>query len=138
MNYFKEYYCNLCGKPFICTDIENYVYTSGKKYKRKLFCSWTCMRKYERQEEENSKYIEIPWSVLLAIDKHIKNKYNSGKDTGFYKAYETFAVKIGANCTGIYLYKIIQGEYRFTKDLLKLINKDFKIYDFKSKQWLIK
>ena len=52
-----ERYCHGCGKYIYITNGDDWVYTRylehSKGQPRKLwFCSWTCMRKFDREREE--------------------------------------------------------------------------------------
>ena len=42
--------CHVCGKPFLVRN-DDYVYKRQKNTKIFYFCSWSCMRTYDRTEE---------------------------------------------------------------------------------------
>lgn len=46
--------CKICGKKFFAND--EYAYKIKKGWKDvKWFCSWSCMRKFEREQEAKKK-----------------------------------------------------------------------------------
>ena len=52
--------CKTCGKIFICHDPYNWVYKKSMQKKKNnsalvYFCSWGCMRKWEKEREEKKK-----------------------------------------------------------------------------------
>ena len=55
--------CYVCGKPFYCDNMELWAYKIGKVRKNKSgthiksFCSWRCMREYERRQNEPHKAV---------------------------------------------------------------------------------
>ena len=46
----KERKCSMCGRMFIFRDNWAYKQTYGDHVK--LFCSWTCLRKKEKADEQ--------------------------------------------------------------------------------------
>lgn len=48
--------CPVCGHDRFIPDCETWVYQRwvkvGEKSARRYFCSWTCMRKYDKQHDE--------------------------------------------------------------------------------------
>lgn len=50
-----KYTCPVCGKTFFCTNPKEYVYQRKIKFKKKkdvdriYLCSYTCMRKHEKE-----------------------------------------------------------------------------------------
>lgn len=46
--------CNECGKEFPLLYPTKYVYKRGAKY----FCSWTCMRHFDKEKEKMNKKID--------------------------------------------------------------------------------
>jgi len=44
--------CPECGKEFYCTNQGEWVYKRITDNKRATFCSWSCMRKHDKKEEE--------------------------------------------------------------------------------------
>ena len=53
--HLKENICPICGRRFIVQDVDSYVYKS-KKPQRKVFCSWGCLRKYEKEHPTIQKF----------------------------------------------------------------------------------
>lgn len=49
----KEKTCPVCGKNFIFHDYWAYKITYGTRVES--FCSWTCMRKVEKEREQQKK-----------------------------------------------------------------------------------
>ena len=43
--------CPICKKDFFCTNQGMWVYKITDESGKYTFCSWTCMRKYEREHE---------------------------------------------------------------------------------------
>ena len=41
--------CPVCGKTFIVRYVKDYVYKTTYNSKTKVFCSWGCLRKYEKK-----------------------------------------------------------------------------------------
>lgn len=52
--YASDRICPVCGKEFICYLKEQWTY-KGYFDGEKVFCSWTCMRKAESEEEKKQK-----------------------------------------------------------------------------------
>lgn len=46
--------CNKCGKEFPVLYLNQYVYKRGAKY----FCSWSCMRKFDKEKEKMNKKVD--------------------------------------------------------------------------------
>lgn len=46
--------CPICGKMFVMHSTEEWGYTVGSK----RFCTYSCLRKYERKQEENRRKVE--------------------------------------------------------------------------------
>lgn len=48
--------CPVCGNDRFVLDCDTWVYQRwvkvGEKSARRYFCSWTCMRKYDKQHDE--------------------------------------------------------------------------------------
>lgn len=44
--------CPECGKEFYCTNLGDWVYKRTGDFPVKIFCSWTCMRKFDKRQEE--------------------------------------------------------------------------------------
>ena len=53
--YQDEHKCGTCKKWFLITDLSQWVYKRPYKGRTKLFCSWTCMRAFDRKMEEQRK-----------------------------------------------------------------------------------
>ncbi len=66
--------CKQCGKLF--ESRKEYAYRSQVKKGRYIyFCSYKCMRKYEKKKEENKvKYSEIEQSVYRALGEGMTPK----------------------------------------------------------------
>lgn len=47
MNFYVDKKCYLCGKEFVYTDKVGWGYKKGEK----LFCSWKCLRQYEKTRQ---------------------------------------------------------------------------------------
>lgn len=48
---FHLYTCSICGKEFIVRIPQMWVYKGLKGSKKVLFCSYGCMRKFQREKE---------------------------------------------------------------------------------------
>ena len=46
--------CPECRKEFYCTNQGERAYKRTSDNKRTTFCSWGCMRKYDKREEEKA------------------------------------------------------------------------------------
>ena len=51
----KERKCPICGKIFIIQDPKQYAYKRGYEHTPKIFCSWTCLRKYDKMHPPSKK-----------------------------------------------------------------------------------
>lgn len=57
--YGSEMVCPECKKKFYCYNMGGWAYKRDDGYLRKTFCSWGCMRKFDKKKEqmiEESKY----------------------------------------------------------------------------------
>ncbi len=52
-NFGKLYKCPICGKEFWVTDSDQWVYK--EKTPLRLFCSYTCYRTYQKEQEAKQK-----------------------------------------------------------------------------------
>lgn len=52
---FDEVECGQCGKKFAPRTLEDYAYKIMNKNDRLIFCSWKCMRAYEKKHKQPSK-----------------------------------------------------------------------------------
>lgn len=47
-----EHKCFMCKKWFFSTDISQWAYKMPYKGNTKFFCSWPCLREFEKRENE--------------------------------------------------------------------------------------
>lgn len=52
---FDEVECGQCGKKFAPRTLEDYTYKMMVDKNRMFFCSWKCMRAYEKKHKQPSK-----------------------------------------------------------------------------------
>lgn len=52
MNDMGEHRCPVCGKLFYVPDFSEWAYRMSVNGHLKLFCSWTCYRKQEKERDE--------------------------------------------------------------------------------------
>lgn len=62
--------CPICGKPFFVCDIERWAYKRsvymGDGGKRVHFCSWHCVREFDKEYEAKKKENRKGWKVKKA------------------------------------------------------------------------
>ena len=70
--------CPVCGKDKFVPDCETWVYQrwvkEGEKSARRYFCSWACMRKYDRQHDVDIQEMRRE----AALKGHRKRKGKNG------------------------------------------------------------
>lgn len=49
---FTMYTCRMCNKEFIVRVPQSWVYKGHENGKKKMFCSYGCMRAFQRQKGE--------------------------------------------------------------------------------------
>lgn len=59
--HLDEHKCPVCDKVFLITDVSQWVYKRIDGSSPKYFCSWTCMRKYDKKME-----------IKRKVQKHLK------------------------------------------------------------------
>lgn len=57
--------CYWCGKLFYAGDMSDYVYKRQLHY----FCSWSCMRKYDHEQERLKKERQIKNALKRTVHK---------------------------------------------------------------------
>jgi YHS domain-containing protein len=45
----KERICPICGKRFYVHEVASHIYKKQEQGKTQIFCSWGCMRTYEKR-----------------------------------------------------------------------------------------
>ena len=53
---FEVVTCGKCGKSFAPRILDNYAYRLTVKGARVWFCSWHCLRAFERDDKKPTKY----------------------------------------------------------------------------------
>lgn len=94
--------CPICKKAF-------YVSSSQWAYKdnHKYFCSWHCLRKYQKEHSSKEQHIVIPESVNRRFSpekiKAVKEEIKKHKLKGDYNPH-MIAIKLGCSTTTIRKY----------------------------------
>ena len=86
---FREKHCVMCGKVFCRANYIDYAYKIPCSSGHRFFCSWTCMRKYQRLQEEKRDKSKDEKRHGVASDEEAKKK-----PPKYDKLYETKRRKI--------------------------------------------
>lgn len=55
-DFAQERKCPVCGKTFIMPDAEQWAYRVTDGRKKRSYCSWHCLREYERANGHTRNY----------------------------------------------------------------------------------
>ncbi len=85
-DFYNEKVCHVCGKHFVVQRADNYVYKRWFNNRENFFCSWSCMRKCDR--EIGSKTCRHD-SIIEALKdglsvNEICNRYDVNKENVIY------------------------------------------------------